>query len=66
MRPVYEKFTNGEPLTDSEIEEGISFFYDMTLKLSAMGPVFRLAANESNRVLIQLQNFRDARKESTK
>lgn len=64
MKNLYEKFCNGESIDDEQLDEGIRFFYSLTIKLSSLGPVFRLAQNESNRVLIRLQDYHDARNET--
>jgi len=64
MKNLYEKFCNGDPITDEQLDEGIRFFHMLTIKLSSLGPVFRLAQNESNRVLSRLQDYYDARNET--
>ena len=58
---MYEKYVNGDPLTDQEISSGIDFFGDLTWKLDQLGPVFKLSANESRDVLYSLEAYRDAR-----
>lgn len=63
MRPVYDKFIDGSPLTDEDLEEGIKFFQDLTDKLSCLGPVFQLSANEARRVLFAFEGFKRAREE---
>lgn len=63
MRIVYDKFNNGEPLTDQDLDEGIEFFRQLAHNLSSLGPVFRLSANEARRVHCSLLAFRAARQE---
>lgn len=61
---IYEKFQKGDPLLDVELEQGLDFFTNLALDLNKAGPVFRLAANEANRVRIALNAYRMARKKS--
>lgn len=61
MRTLYEKYVAGTPITDAELSQGIEYFLLLTQQLDALGPVFRLAANESRRVLQGLQSFNQAR-----
>jgi hypothetical protein len=62
MHVIYEKYVNGEPLTDKELEIGAAFFRDLAHMNSQAGPVFKLAASEANRVATALEGFIDARK----
>ena len=61
-RIIYEKYVNGDSLTDAEVSEGVEFYRDLDEKLSLCGPVFHLAAVEACRVYIGLKGFQTARK----
>lgn len=61
-RVIYEKLLNGDSLSDEELEEGIDTFRTLAAKLSSVGPVFALAANEANRAFLQLYGYWSARK----
>lgn len=62
-RKVYEKYCNGDPISDSELAEALEFFNNIERDLRALGPVFQLAANEALRVKQGLQGFSSARAE---
>lgn len=59
---IYEKFTNGDPLTDRELSEGIKHFTKTEQLLTEAGPVFKLAASEARRVVNGLESFQFHRK----
>jgi len=59
---IYEKFCNGDSLSDSDLEIGIYHFKNTGELLSASGPVFKLAANEAWRVALRLEDFYNERK----
>lgn len=61
MRDLYKKFTDGDPISDEELDEGIEFFSDLSDKLFSLGDVFRLPAVEANRVLMSLEGFKRER-----
>lgn len=63
MAEIYEKFVNGDSLSDEELKVGAIFFHDMWVQLKQAGPVFKLAANEANRVQSQFDSFIRARNE---
>lgn len=60
-KQVYEKYCNGDKISDAELEEALEFFGRLERDLRALGPVFHLAANEALRVKQGLQGFSDAR-----
>ena len=64
MKPsdVYEKYCNGDNLTDSEVLDGMKFFSDLAAMLSISGPVFKLAFLEANRISERLIGMVTARK----
>lgn len=63
MTEIYEKFVNGDSLTDEELKVGSIFFHDMWVQLKQAGPVFKLAANEAGSVYFQFDSFIRARNE---
>lgn len=62
-KETYDKFRNGDSLSDDEVAEGIDFFGDLSEKLMRCGPAFSLAANEFCRVTIAFHQFQSARQE---
>lgn len=58
---VYEKYQRGDPLNDNELAGAAAHFYQLSEMLYKSGPVFRLAANEANRVYLALNGFMQAR-----
>lgn len=63
IQRIYDKFRNGDPLTDKELEVGIEHFDQMAKLLNQSGPVFKLAAQESHRVMDGLASYQRARKQ---
>ena len=63
-RQVYEKYRNGDTLTDADLEFGINHFKALAHLAEESGPVFRLAANEARSTYLQLESFQTARKEN--
>ena len=61
IETVYTKLCNGDSLTDNELDVGIYHFRPMADMLFRSGPVFRLAAQEANRVAMQLEEFKQSR-----
>lgn len=61
MEGVYQKFLNGDSLSNQEILDGIEFFEDLTDKLDSLGERFRLQANECLRVTQALKHYKLAR-----
>lgn len=58
---IYEKFCNGDAISDAELEIGIDHFSHMAELLMKSGPVFKLPAKEAMMVADRLQQYRDAR-----
>lgn len=58
---IYNKFINGDALSDAELNVGINHFTKLADALVTCGPVFKLAANEAIRVSQRLLDFRNAR-----
>jgi hypothetical protein len=63
IRTIYDKYNNGDPISDDEIKFGLKYFKRIESDLSALGPEFKLAANEARRVLYSFQQFDHARRE---
>jgi hypothetical protein len=59
---IYEKFINGDPLTNDDLAIGISGFDTLAAIARQAGPAFSLAAREATRVVIALEDFEAARK----
>jgi hypothetical protein len=49
-RTLYDKYMEGDHITDQELKEGLVFYNDLSRSLFRCGPTFRLAAAEANRV----------------
>lgn len=60
---VYEKFINGDDLTDQDVAFGRTFYKELAEKLIKCGPVFRLAWLEANKVAQRFDGFYEARRE---
>jgi hypothetical protein len=60
---VYEKFCNGDSLSDEEVNEGVIFYDYLSAKLFQCGPVFALAAREALRVRNTLHSYQQSRLE---
>jgi hypothetical protein len=60
-RKTYEKFINGDSISDRELLNAVPFFKQLADNLTYMGPVFHLAANEAHRVYAKLFDFKVAR-----
>ena len=58
---VYNKFRNGDALSDAEISFGIAAFMNAADSLRGLGPVFRLAQQEAHRVYMTLSSYQQAR-----
>lgn len=61
VETVYAKFCKGDPLTNNELDVGIEHFRPLSDMLFRSGPVFRLAAQEANRVATGLEDYKSAR-----
>jgi hypothetical protein len=57
------KCRTGDPLHDDEIEAGIKVLSHVTHVLGSMGDIYLLAFSDLTRKLVQLEGFRDARRE---
>lgn len=59
MRPskIYEKYCDGDHLTNFKVLDGLKFFTDLATNLSLCGPVFRLAFLEANRIADRLNDI---------
>lgn len=62
IKHIYEKFQNGDSMTDAELRKGISHFKRMALDLGQCGPNFRFAWMEANRVYTRLEEFQTERR----
>jgi hypothetical protein len=58
---IYEKYSNGDSLTDEEVEFGVKFYKDLADKLISCGPVFWMSFKEANQVYMCLEDFQRAR-----
>ena len=58
---IYNKLYQGDALTDEELQAGIEHFKQVSDLLMVSGPVFRLAADEANRIYCRLRDFQVAR-----
>lgn len=61
LQSIYNKYRNGDLLTNKEIEIGIDKLTVLCELLSDMGPVMFLSWKECNRVLMGLEDFKRAR-----
>lgn len=61
VETIYTKFIKGNPLTDNELDIGINHFNSMGELLCRSGDVFRLAAQEANRVADRLGYYKRER-----
>jgi hypothetical protein len=61
LQSIYNKYRNGDLLTNKEIEIGIERLSILCELLSDMGPVMFLAWKECNRILMGLEDFKKAR-----
>lgn len=58
---IYEKCRSGDPISDEELNYGITYLEDLEEKLNALGPVFLLSWKEVARILDLLKSFKFAR-----
>lgn len=61
QRTIYEKYLNGDPLSDYELTAARDFHKKLTDDLGKLGPAFALSAKESNRIYLAMQDFINAR-----
>lgn len=61
VKDIYDKYVNGDKLSDAELLLGFNHFTDLGKKLALSGPVFLLAAREANRISSSLEDIINAR-----
>jgi hypothetical protein len=61
---LIEKLRVGDHITDEELNTALAFYGQMGSGLRLLGPTFHLAWAEVQRVLYQLQSYRDHRDRS--
>lgn len=54
---IYDKYINGDSLTDGEVLEGMHSFKRAANALVGLGGAFKLACDECNRVYVNLHSF---------
>lgn len=64
IKTIYQRLTDGDGLTDTEVNRGAAFFKRLSADLSAAGPIFRIAFLEANRVYLKLDDMQAARREA--
>lgn len=60
-KDLYNKYVQGDKITDNQLKEGIPFWKDLADRLHKTGPVFKLCANEAGRIYRGLSDFAHAR-----
>lgn len=65
VKLLYEKFVNGDSLSNREVLDGYFHFRRMASDLVQSGPVFKLAATEAFRVADTLKSYADSRNLNT-
>jgi hypothetical protein len=58
---IYEKYIQGESLSDAEISFGVDYYSDLANKLFKCGPAFSIAFVEANRIYMRLEDMQIAR-----
>lgn len=58
---IYEKFCNGDRLSDDDLNVGYIHFLSLETLLRRSGPAFSLAAKEAGRVASALNEFKESR-----
>lgn len=61
LNDIYEKYCDGDSLTDEEVLAGEKHFLELASMLYCSGTAFVIAAKEANRVCMALKGFREAR-----
>jgi len=61
IKVIYEKYTNGDALTNAELKQGYEHFSDLANMLLLSGPVFTLAFKEARRVEMAFEGYMYAR-----
>jgi len=62
IKDIYEKYKNGDPISDIELKFGINEFKHLEEQLKELGIVFHLAWKEVFYVLKGLEDYKKARK----
>lgn len=62
----YYRHQKGDSLTDDELKTTLAVFEELAPKLYALGPVFLLAAIETQRTAIAFRNYSEMRKQYKK
>ena len=63
IKEIYDKYNNGDALTDLEIKVGYEHFTKLRNFLDPCGPVFHLAWCEAHRMAMRFGEFIKARSE---
>lgn len=58
---VYEMVQSGDPISDSDLAFGRTYFKELAAKLWHCGPVFKLAAREADHTYQTLDGYYQAR-----
>ena len=61
-KKIYQKYLDGDSLTNAEIDYGVEFFTDLADKLIQCGERFALAFHEARRMQTNFEGFQQARK----
>ena len=64
IQKIYDKFNDGDPITDEELAYSLSFFSQLSSMLIRLGPVFRLSWLEADKVAMRLASYKRAREGS--
>lgn len=62
MKPILQKLSVGDGLSDIELKQAIGFYEDLAEKLMAMGETFHLAWHPIHMKLIQMKDWERNRK----
>lgn len=62
MRRIYETFLLGDPLSDAELQEGITFFGELSHLASQVGPTYKLVARDAAATAATMSDYMEARK----
>ena len=61
MKDIYEKYTDGDSLTDEEVLAGEKHFKQLSDLLYRSGMAFEITAKEANRAYLGLKGYRESR-----
>lgn len=61
MKNIYERYCNGDPLSDKEVLEGELFYRKLSEDLYDAGIAFHITAKEANRIYLGLRDYRISR-----